>query len=613
MERLRNKVRRLPRRPGVYLLKNDGGKVIYVGKARDLRSRVSAYVTRGRGDGRALFPALVAALADLDFVVTETEKEALILENILIKKHRPRFNVTYRDDKTYVSIRIALKEPFPRIHVTRFRKRDGAAYFGPYASKRALKETLRSVRTIFPLRHCTDAVMRQRKRPCLYHEMGQCLAPCVGLVDEAGYAEVVNGAVLFLRGRKKAVVRRLETEMYEASERREYEKAALLRDRVADIKKTLESQLVVDQRDEDRDIFGWLRSGPRLAIQAMAVRGGRLSGSENHLFDNRDLPTGELTASFVNQDDAVEGREIPPEVVFAGRPAGWAVLEERLTDLRGRRVRFTFPQRGPKARLARLARENARWALEAGRTGTDGPALVDQAGSELDLDVRPGRIECFDVSTTQGQTATASMVTFVGGLPEKSGYRRFKVRWDGPPDDYAMMRQVLERRLRRAIEHQEGWDLPDLILLDGGPGQLGVARTALDHLGVEGPVLASIAKERRADHRREAGGLGDRIYLDGRAAPVELSEGSAARLLFQRIRDEAHRFAISYHRKLRGRQSLSSVLNEIPGVGPARRRALLAHFGGVAKLREATTDEIAGVTGISQNLARKIHEHLSHD
>lgn len=612
MERLRQKVRRLPRRPGVYLLKNDSGKVIYVGKARDLRSRVSAYVTRGRGDGRALFPALVAALADLDFVVTGTEKEALILENILIKKHRPRFNITYRDDKTYVSIRIALKEPFPRIHVTRLRKRDGAVYFGPYASKRALKETLRAVRTIFPLRHCTDRVMRQRKRPCLYHEMGQCLAPCVGLVDEEGYAEVVKGAVLFLRGKKQAVVRRLEQSMYEASENREYEKAAVLRDRVTDIKQTLETQLVVDQRDEDRDIFGWLRSGPRLAIQVMAVRGGRLSGSENHLFDNRDLPTGELTASFVNQYYALEGREIPPEVVFAGRPAGWAVLEERLTDLRGRRVRFVFPQRGSKARLARLARENARWALEAGRTGTDGPALVEQACSELGIETRPERIECFDISTTQGESATASMVTFVGGLPEKSGYRRFKVRWDGPPDDYAMMRQVLERRLRRAIEHQEGWDLPDLILLDGGPGQLGVARGALDRLGVEGPVLASIAKERRADQRQEAGGLGDRVYLDGRAAPVDLPEGSGTRLLFQRIRDEAHRFAIRYHRKLRGRQSLSSVLNEIPGVGPARRRALLTHFGSVARLQEASADEIAEVQGISSRLAELIREHLSH-
>ncbi len=611
MERLRQKVRRLPRRPGVYLLKDGSGKVIYVGKARDLRSRVSAYVTRGQGDGRALFPALVSALSDLDFVVTETEKEALILENTLIKKHRPRFNVTYRDDKTYVSIRIALKEPFPRIHVTRFRKRDGAAYFGPYASKRALKETLRAVRTIFPLRHCTIATMRHRKRPCLYHEMGQCLAPCVGLVDAEGYADVVKGAVLYLRGKKQAVVRRLEKSMYEASERREFEKAAVLRDRVTDIKKTLETQLMVDQRDEDRDIFGWLRSGARLAIQVMTVRGGRLSGSANHLFDNRDLPTGELTASFVNQYYAVEGREIPPEVVFAGRPSGWAVLEERLTDLRGRRVHFIFPQRGSKARLARLARENARWALEADPSGADGPALVEQARSELDIEIAPQRIECFDISTTQGESATASMVTFVGGLPEKSGYRRFKVRWDGPPDDYAMMRQVLERRLRRAIEHQEGWDLPDLILLDGGPGQLGVAREAMDHLGVEGPLLASIAKERRADQRREAGGLGDRVYLDGRPAPADLPEGSGARLLFQRIRDEAHRFAITYHRKLRGRLSLSSVLDEIPGVGPARRRALLTHFGSVARLKEAPAEEIAAVRGISASLAILIKENLS--
>lgn len=612
MERLRQKVRRLPRQPGVYLLKDNRGKVIYVGKARDLRSRVSAYVTRGQGDGRALFPALVAALSDLDFVVTETEKEALILENILIKKHRPRFNVTYRDDKTYVSIRIALKEPFPRIHVTRFRKRDGAVYFGPYASKRALKETLRAVRTIFPLRHCTDATMKRRTRPCLYHEMGQCLAPCVDLVDEEGYAEVVKGAVLFLRGKKQAVVHRLETAMYEASERRDFEKAMVLRDRVADIKRTLETQLVVDQRDEDRDIFGWLRTGPRLAIQVMTVRGGRLVGSENHLFENRDLPTGELTASFVNQYYAVEGREIPPEVVFAGRPAGWAMLEERLTDLRGRRVRFVFPQRGSKARLARLARENARWALEAGLTVADGPALVEQTRSELGIETRPERIECFDISTTQGESATASMVTFVGGLPEKSGYRRFKVRWDGPPDDYAMMRQVLERRLRRAIEQHSGWDLPDLILLDGGPGQLGVARGALDRLGAEGPVLASIAKERRADQRREAGGLGDRIYLDGRSAPVDLPEGSGTRLLFQRIRDEAHRFAISYHRKIRGRQALSSVLNEIPGVGPARRRALLAHFGSVTRLKEASADEIEAVKGISSTMAMLIREHLSH-
>jgi excinuclease ABC subunit C len=611
MERLRQKVRRLPRQPGVYLLKDDSGKVIYVGKALDLRSRVSAYVTNGQGDGRALFPVLVSALADLDFVVTGTEKEALILENTLIKKHRPRFNVTYRDDKTYVSIRIALKEPFPRIHVTRFRNKDGAAYFGPYASKRALKETLRAVRTIFPLRHCTIATMRQRKRPCLYYEMGQCLAPCVGLVDEDGYADVVKGAVLYLRGKKQAVVRRLEKSMYEAAERREFEKAAVLRDRVTDIKRTLETQLMVDQRDEDRDIFGWLRSGSRLAIQVMTVRGGRLSGSANHLFENRDLPTGELTASFVNQYYAVEGREIPPEVVFAGRPAGWAVLEERISDLRGRRVRFTFPQRGSKARLARLARENARWALEADPSSADGPALVEQARNELGIDVPPQRIECFDISTTQGESATASMVTFVGGLPDRSGYRRFKVLWDGPPDDYAMMRQVLERRLRRAIEHQEGWELPDLILLDGGPGQLGVARSALDHLAVEGPVLASIAKERRADRRREAGGIGDRIYLDGRPTPANLPEGSGARLLFQRIRDEAHRFAITYHRKLRGRRSLSSVLDEIPGVGPARRRALLAHFGSVARLKEAAAGEIAGVQGISAAMAESISKYLS--
>jgi len=612
MDQLRQKVRRLPRRPGVYLLKDERGRVIYVGKARDLRSRVTTYVTRGQGDGRALFPALVATLADLDFVVTETEKEALILENIQIKKHRPRFNVTYRDDKTYTSIRIALRDPYPRIHVTRQRKRDGAAYFGPYASKRALKETLRAVRTIFPLRHCTDATMRQRKRPCLYHEMGQCLAPCVGLTDEAGYGEVVKDAVLFLRGRKRAVVSKLEKAMYQASEQQEFEKAAVLRDRVTDIRRTLESQLVVDERDQDRDIFGWLRSGPRLAIQVMAVRGGRLVDSENHLFENRHLPTGELTASFVNQYYSVEGREIPPEVVFAGRLTDWTIQQDHLSDLRGRKVRFTFPQRGSKARLARLARENARWALEAGETGADGPALVTQVRSELGIDADPQRIECFDVSTTQGGSAVASMVTFVGGQPEKSGYRRFKISWDGPPDDYAMMRQVLERRLRRAVELQSGWDLPELILIDGGPGQLGVAREALDRLGVEGPVLASIAKERRINAKREAGGLGDRIYLDGRAEPLDLPEGSAARLLFQRIRDEAHRFAIAYHRKLRGKQSLSSRLTEIPGVGPARRKALLARFGSVAGLKQATAEQIATVQGISPAMAQTISEQLSH-
>jgi len=610
MERLRNKVRRLPRKPGVYLFSDGKGRVIYVGKARDLRARVAAYVSRGKGDGRALFPALVAAISDLDFMVTETEKEALILENTLIKKHRPRFNVTYRDDKTYSSIRITMKEPFPRIHVTRLRKRDGAVYFGPYASKRALKETLRAVRTVFPLRHCSNAVMRQRKRPCLYHEMGQCLAPCVGLVDEEGYAEVVRGAVLYLRGKKSEVVNRLEAEMYQASERRQFEKAAVLRDRVSDIRRTLESQLVVDQRDEDRDIFGWIRSGPRLAIRVMQVRGGRLVGSESHLFESRDLPTGELTASFINQYYAVEGREIPPESVFAGRPADWAVLAERVSDLRGRKVRFVFPQRGAKARLARLARENARWALEADNNGGDGPSLVTQTGRELALDAPPERIECFDISTTQGESAVASMVTFAGGLPEKQGYRRFKVKWDGPPDDYAMMRQVLERRLRRAVEHQEGWDLPDLILLDGGPGQLAVGREALDRTGVEGPALASIAKERRAESRREAGGLGDRIYLDGQAAPLDLPEGSAARLLFQRIRDEAHRFAIAYHRKLRGRRSLASVLNSIPGVGPARRRALIARFGSAAGVKQATVEAIAGVRGISPEMAERIREHL---
>ena len=399
--------------------------------------------------------------------------------------------------------------------------------------------------------------------------------------------------------------------MYAASEDQEFEKAAVLRDRVNDIRRTLESQLVVDERDEDRDIFGWLREGPRLAIQVMAVRGGRLVSSENHLFENRQLPTGELTASFVNQYYSVEGREIPPEVVFAGRLADRAVQQEHLSDLRGRKVRFTFPQRGSKARLAKLARENARWALEAGETGTDGPARVEQVRGELDVETAPKRIECFDVSTTQGGAAVASMVTFVDAQPEKSGYRRFKVKWDGPPDDYAMMRQVLERRLRRAVEHQEGWDLPDLILIDGGPGQLGVAREALERLGVEGPVLASIAKERRIEVKREAGGVGDRIYLDGRAEPLDLPEGSTARLLFQRIRDEAHRFAITYHRKLRGKQSLSSRLNGIPGVGPARRRALLARFGTVAGLKQATAEEIARVKGISAAMAQTITEQLS--
>lgn len=601
-ETLEKKLRNLPTEPGVYLFRDKDGGLLYVGKAKSLRGRVRSYFGSA-GDNRLATWFIDRKVADLEFLVTRSEKEALLLENNLIKKMKPRYNLRLRDDKTFLHLRIDPRDAYPRIVPTRRIKKDGARYFGPYANAGALRRTLRFLRSFVPLRDCKDTDFRSRTRPCLEFEIGRCSAPCVGLISAEAYAADVERAVRILKGQTRELVTTVKDEMREASERLQFERAAVLRDYLKSLEMSLERQEVESRTLGDVDALGVWREGGLTEIVVLFARHGKIVNTAGFTFEH-DLPDDELLSEFIPQFYG-GGRPIPEEVLVPSRPYGDDTLQEWLSERREAPCRLRVPTTGEKARFLELARENARLTLLASSDKKERTAAVlEELKDRLGLSLAPLRIECFDVSTTGGRDTVASCVEFREGEPRKTGYRHYRIKDADPADEYASMGEVLGRRYRKAKEER---DLPDLIVVDGGKGQWNVARRVLDELEITGVDLISLAKgDRRGRGLVLGAGEEERVFTRGEGEPVVLDQNSPPMHLLQRVRDEAHRFAISYHRKRRGKRSLTSELDAIPLVGPRRKQILLARFGDLDGIRRATEEELAATDGIGPRAAKEI-------
>lgn len=601
-----------PRSSGVYLMKDVQGKIIYVGKANNLKSRIGSYFT-GK-DTRPMVPFLMARVYDIDFITTATEKEALILENNLIKRHRPRYNVTLRDDKTYYHLSLDPKEKFPRLQLVRKRLNSAVLYFGPYPSGLAAKETLRFVQQVFPLRSCRNRDFKLRPRPCLEYQIGRCLAPCKGLIDEESYRKLVESTVSFLKGRRRELISDLKKQMDDASEELNYEEAACLRDRIAALEHALEKQNVDwsgEKEDirppQDQDVVGIHSQEDNYQICILFVRGGKLLGSKSFAPIKVKTDTTEVVSSCLTQ--YYDGETIiPDEIIIPYHLPDEEVIIEWLTEKKDRKVVLTVPAIGTKNALLDMANENARNIWEAAhKSHQQKDAALQILQEKLSLTKLPRRIECYDISNIGGKHATGSMVVFQDGEPDKNSYRRYKIKALSEPDDYAMMYEVLSRRFAR------GENLPDLVVVDGGRGQLNVALLVLKDLKMKIEAIG-LAKEERAifpgksGGKKKAGKSEDRVYLPGRKDAVYLTNWPQALHILQQVRDEAHRFALSYHHQIKQKDDLLSILDDIPDVGEARKKILLKHFGSSKKVKEASLEELQRVPGIGKELAKKIYD-----
>jgi len=604
MSDLRARVDELPTSPGCYLFKDQRGKVIYVGKAVNLRARVRQYINLT--DGRMMVPFLVDAAHDVDVVVTFTEKEALLLENSLIKKHRPRYNVKLRDDSNFLHLRIHLKHRWPRYTLVRSIKNDGAKYFGPYASASRARQTQAFLHRAFPLRTCTDAVLRSRSRPCLLHQMGRCVAPCVdGHTTKEEYRDLIDGSMELLSGKRHLAMKRLKARMARFAEAEQFEKAAKVRDLIFSIEASVERQKVVDTKLTDRDVWGVHREGSQGAVAIVPMRDGAMQEPRASLVTFVGT-LGEVLSTLLVQAYP-EGSLVPSEVLLPELPSDHEALSELLTERRGAKVKLLVPQRGRKVQQVALAQENARvrFLRETDETQRHQQAMTDLAKA-LELTGPPRRMECFDNSHLQGTNPVAAMAVFIDGKPARREYRRYKIKQAQGNDDYAMMREVLTRRFRRAIE--EG-TRPDLLVIDGGKGQLGIAMAVLQDLGLHDQAVCGLAKprtERKKGDRKSS----DKIVLPHRKDPLKLGRGHPALRILQHLRDETHNHVVRYQRKVRQRENLTSVLDEIPGVGPARRKALLKHLGSLDAVAEAGLAQLGSVPGIGPDMAQTIFDAL---
>jgi len=624
-ERLRDQIAHLPTEPGVYLMKDRAGAVFYVGKASSLRARVRSYFHRG--DDRAFVQLLDELLETIEVVVVGSENEALLLENELIKQHRPRYNVKLRDDKAFLSLRLdtsglraerrgvtpAPARRFPRLEVTRRVRDDGAQYYGPYSSAQVVRQTLRLLNRHFGLRTCSDRTLVSRRRPCILFQMHRCAAPCTEEVEVTRYARRVADVQLFLGGRHHELLDELRGRMRSVSEALEYEQAARLRDQIQAVERLLHAEGRAEGRFRARDLFGYARAGNLLSLVRLPVRRGLPGQPVRHFFRDLVAPDAEVLSSLLVQHYAeIEDGELPDQVLVPFALSQAEALSVWLSERRQRagarrwRVELKVPHRGETRRLLGLAQRNAEACLEdAQRRGDNQRQALERLQQRLRLAAPPRRIECFDVSTMQGHSSVASKVLFVDGAAAREGYRRYKIKNVEGQDDFAMLYEALTRRLRRGLEQD---DLPDLLLVDGGKGQLGVARAACRDLGVTGIALAGIAKSRprAAGATEEPQRSDERLFVPGRKDPISLRSHTAERALVEQIRDEAHRFAITYHRQRRARRTVRSALDVVPGVGPTLRRRLLRRFGSLRALRGADVAAIAQTKGVSERLAQRI-------
>ena len=607
-EEIQRKLDLIPPEPGVYLLRDKAGKVLYVGKAKSLRSRVRAYFRDG-GDTRFQVRFLMSRVKDFETLVTSNEKEALILENNLIKQYRPRYNIRLKDDKSYLSAKVT-KHAWPRIMVTRKIVKDGGRYFGPFGSADGLRETLDIIRKVFPLRTCSDTVFRNRSRPCLEYQIKRCLGPCCLPVDRGEYQRQLDAAIMLLEGRDLDLLKAMREQMKNHAERLEFEEAAKLRDRVRAIEKTVEKQTVLHHWGIDQDIFGLYREGGFIEAIVLMVRRGKLTSTQSWSFEDLEFSDEDILADLLTQFYS-GGRYLPDEVLLPVELEDAEVRAELLSERRGKKVTIAVPQRGEKTRLLEMANENARQSFASRRDSEKTrERMLEELRVRLRLRNTPKRIECYDISNLQGSMVVASQVVFDEGLARKDLYRRYRIRTVQGQDDFASMSEVLTRRLTRAVQEQ---DYPDLIIVDGGKGQLNMALLVLRELGLADQIdTIGLAKQHvlNGPRQRQVVKSEERVFIPNRKDPIVLKQNSNALFLLVRIRDEAHRFAITYNRELRLRARLRTILADIEGIGPVRARALLRHFGSLKRIRAASAEEIAQVKGINRDLAAAVRRDL---
>lgn len=609
----------LPTHPGVYLMKDEQGKVIYVGKAINLRNRVRSYFHAPHAQGAKVW-RLVERVRDIEFIVTETELEALVLESNLIKKYKPHFNVRLKDDKRYPYIKVTWQEPFPKVYVTRRMDNDGARYFGPFTAVWAVHETLDTLRKIFPYLTCDREITGRDTRACLYYDIGLCLAPCIGAVSRDEYRAMIDRLCKFLQGKTDEVSAALRAKLDEAVEKLEFERAARYRDQLQALARVTEHQKIVSPRLVDQDVIAFARDDGAACVQVFFVRGGKLLGREYFVLEGtEDEDNEQVLSSFVKQfyDQAAY---VPPEILLPADIDEANIIEQWLNKQRGQKVILRVPRSGQGHELLALAEENARTTLAMLKAQwladeTKQMNAVAELQQVLGLPNPPLRIECYDISNLQGTNAVGALVVFERGAAKKSDYRKFRIQTVQGADDYASLREVLRRRFRRwanaktdaptqplpggAPSKDESWKrLPDLLIVDGGKGQVSAASDVLREFSIEGVPLIGLAKAE------------EEIFIAGRAEPLRLPPSSEALKLLQRIRDEAHRFGVTYHRQRRGKVGLASQLDAIPGIGPRRRRALLARFGSLDQIRAASIEELLTVPGMTRAAAQKLKEQL---
>ncbi len=601
----------IPHSPGVYLMLDKKASILYVGKAKDLRNRLASYA-RVEEAAQGKTAVMLSHVHTIDTLLTRTEKEALILEASLIKQHHPKYNIILRDDKNYPLIKVTVQEEWPRVMMTRRRKKDGARYFGPFVSSSAMWASLKLIATLFPLRRCKTPRLPNRTRPCLNGQMHHCLAPCMGLnqsADRERYQKMVQQVILLLEGRNRELIAAMTTKMNGAAADLAFEQAAIIRDQIQALTKTLEKQIVVTNNAKDQDVFGLARKDASLALSLLLVRNGIISGNRSFFLADPIGDDASILSQALLQYYNV-GDSLPWEILLPCAPEEKELLAERLSELSGEAVRLIIPQRGDKTHLVAMANANAQQLFaDREHKKQSWQTLAAAMTDALRLNHSPESIECVDISNTSGQQAVGSLVCFQQGEPAPHKYRHYTITTVDGPDDYAMMGEVLERRIQRGLADN---DLPDLLMVDGGRGQLGVAMRVVKELETKAEMKIlqhmewiSIAKERQ--------GEGEKLYTPGRKNPIILPAHNPVLLYLMRIRDESHRFGVSFHRHRRNRASLSSELDTIGGIGSQKKQALLKGLGSLGKIKQATKEQLGKVAGIGPELAKAIYRHFHHE
>ena len=603
IESKKSLLKNIPKKTGIYIMRNINSKPIYIGKAKDLRSRVGSYFNQSY-DGRPQVEYLAKEIDSVDYIVTKSEREALILENSLIKTHKPKFNIRLKDDKSYSFLCITFKDKYPKLLRTRRVKEDGSLYYGPFASAGALKQTKHMVHKLFQIRDCSEEKFKQHwQRPCLNYNLHLCLGPCAGKTTHENYSEAVERARSFLSGDKKELITLLKKQMYKAAEETDFEEAAYLRDQIKLLTNDLEVQKVLSSNYEDKDFIGIHKGKENFEIVVLFSRFGSIVDKTEFTVSSVDSGDEEVIQQFLGRfyQDA---RYIPKEIVIRPVIENKGIYEGWLTEKKGKKVVITRPRRGAKLKLLKLAESNAEESHNKKViTSQNNESLLESLKNSLSLKDLPRSIECFDISNIQGTNSVASLVRFEDARPDKNRYRRYTIKTVSGPNDYASMHEVLGRRFKRAEE--EGWELPNMIMIDGGKGQLNIVSKVIQDLGYIGELdLISIAKGRKE-------GELDKIYVDGIKRPYILSKNKQGLYLLMRIRDEAHRFAVEFHKKKRGRQFVASGLDNVPGIGRRRRITLLNHFGSLEKIRSATMEEISKLPGMNKKVAGVLKEHFN--